>query len=409
MKNYADIYNSPNDSISLDQRFYLKEEVNRGVLAYPGDSDFFLHLPGGSITYEQPFESSPQRSGRHNNNIIKKKKSTAFSLSTYFNIDTLLGAAAVTEIDPALRVLWKSLMGVEDISGGSPVYTVGTPSITFSLYEVGDKWARQSPGCFVQGGNVQLVGDGEATVEWSGNGKTTFFTGLAKSTVSNDGGNTVTCEVGEGDRFRAGSAVMLILSDGLTRSTDTPAGSPRNVVSITGDVVTVDGAPLADADGSLTPVYLVYYEPAMPTGIDDPQTGLQGSIVVAGLPSLCFRSLGINIQNNNEMKDYCYGTDALAGTLFIPGDRLTAEITLGMNLTADIVEFFNRVQDFEGQNITAILGAGASRYAQFEIPRAIFQVPGFSVPDTGSIPVEFSGVAYQTAFDAADELTVSYL
>ena len=63
-KNYASIFNSANDAISLEQRLYLKEEVSRGVFETPLGTDHFLTLPGGAINYEQPFESSPQRSGR---------------------------------------------------------------------------------------------------------------------------------------------------------------------------------------------------------------------------------------------------------------------------------------------------------------------------------------------------------
>ena len=45
MKNYAEIYNSGNDSISLEQRFYAKLETTRGVLEAPLGTDFFFHLP----------------------------------------------------------------------------------------------------------------------------------------------------------------------------------------------------------------------------------------------------------------------------------------------------------------------------------------------------------------------------
>jgi hypothetical protein len=44
-----------------------------------------------------------------------------------------------------------------------------------------------------------------------------------------------------------------------------------------------------------------------------------------------------------------------------------------------------------------------------EVPKAIFPVPEIPVPDTGTIPVTFTGNAYQTTLDAADEVTVSFL
>jgi len=82
---------------------------------------------------------------------------------------------------------------------------------------------------------------------------------------------------------------------------------------------------------------------------------------------------------------------------------------LNMNLNHDVVEFFNRRVDFETENITAILGDAATRHWQGLIPKAYFSVPAFTVPDTGSIPVEFTGTAYQTVLDAADEFEASYL
>ena len=64
---------------------------------------------------------------------------------------------------------------------------------------------------------------------------------------------------------------------------------------------------------------------------------------------------------------------------------------------------------FDGQDITAIVGDATTRHAQFEIPRSILRYPGFTLPDTGSIPVSFTGTAFETDFAEADELTVSFI
>ena len=409
-KDYASIYNSANDSISLEQRFYLKEESTRGVMVFPAGTDHFLALPGGSIDFSQDFESSPQRSGRHHNNIIKKKKSTAWNFSSYFNIDTTLGAAGVAEIDPAMRVLWKYLLGREQTPGGLVYDAATAPSTTFTLIEISDKWSRQSPGAFVQGGNIQLPGDGESTTEWSGMAKNAFFIGMGKTTVLN-AANEITLQVGEAERFVVGGIIMLVEADGVTRSADTPDGSPRTITDVnTGtDVITVDGAVLADADGSAGDIYVVYYEPETPAAIDDPVTGLIGSVSIVGLASQCIRTLGINIQNGHEPVDYCYGADGLAGSIFVPGDRMTAEISISMNMNHEVAGFFNRRVNFDAEDITAVLGEAAGRRFEALLPRVIMSVPSFSVPDTGSIPVEFSGTAFQTGLDLADELTASFL
>ena len=408
-KNYANIYASANDSISLEQRFYLKEEVARGTMVYPGNTDFFFHLPGGQIAFEQPFEPSPQRSGRHMSNIIKKKKQSNFSFSTYFNLDT----AAIdgkSSIDDPVKVLWKSLLGTEDVSGADAIYDASdAPNTTFTLMEVGDKWARTAPGSFISGGNLQLPGDGEATVEWTGNGKNTYLAGIGLSTVDNNTGSTVTLQAGEGSGFTPNAPVMLIKADGLTRSTDTAVGSPLEVLSVVGDVITFKGAPiLADADGGAANVYLCYYEPDAPAAEDNPVTGLTGSVAIVGLAAQCVRSMGLNIQNNHEIVDYCFGEEGLAGTLFVPGDRLNVEVTMSLNMNHEVLGFFNNLLNFPTENITSILGDATGRHVEFLTPSARFSVPGFSVPDTGSIPVEFTGAAYETGLGNADEIQVSF-
>jgi hypothetical protein len=409
-KNYASLHASSNDSIALEQRFYVKEETTRGELKAPTGADFLYTLAGGSIEYMQAIESSPHRSGRHHNNVIKKKKEGNFSFSTFFNINTTLGAPGVAEIDPACRVLWKSLLGAEDVTSGLE-YTAAIPNLTFSIFEVADKWARQMRGAFIQSGNMTFPGDGEAKVDWAGNGKDALYIGLGKSTAVN-AANTVTLEVGEGKLFEnaVGGLVMIIHADGTTRSTDTPDGTPRTIVSVVGDVVTLSGAVLTDADGSALndEVYLCYYEPATPVGIDNPVTGLVGSFAVTGFSAICARTISVNVKNDHELVNNCYGKDSLSGSFYVPGSRLTAEVSFESNMNENLLKLFKSVEQFTGQDLTIVLGAPAGRRLEIGLPKVLFSIPSYAIPDTGAVPVTFSGTAYQTAFDAADEISVHF-
>lgn len=406
-KDYSAIYQSANDASAVEQRFYVKEEASRGQLIGPTDTDFFYTLGGGSISYAQPFESSPHRSGRHHTNIIKKKKTLSWSFSTYFNIDEALGAASTAEIDPAVRLLFTSLFGKEDVTGGSPVYTSATaPDKTFSIFETGDKWARQARGCFVQGGNMQFPGNGEATIAWSGAGAEAYLVGIGELSAPSTT-NTVSLAAGEGKRFPVGSLVMIIEADGTTRSDDTLAGTYRVVTGVAGDDVTLSGAALTDAAAGM---YLVYAEPESPAAIDNPVTGLVGSMAITGHSELsCARNFGINVANNHELVDYCYGSDALDGSYFLAGDRVTMEVSVELNMNDNLLEFFNGIQEFESKDIDLVLGDAAGRHFKLDVPKARFPVPEWAVPDAGSIPVTFTGNAYQTALDAADEATASFL
>jgi hypothetical protein len=412
-KNYADLYNYSGDSIALEQRFYIKEETTRGTLIAPTDADFFFTMQGGSVEFTQPFEPSPHRSGRGFVGTIKGKKECSWTLPTLFNIDTTLGSGGAAEIDPALRVLWKSLMGKEVVSSGL-IYTRDTPDITFSLFETGDRWARQVRGSFVQSGNFQFPGDGDSMAEWSGNGKDALYVGIGKS-VTNNTANTVTLVSGDGKLFEnaIGAMVMIIEADGTTRSADTPNGSPRTITAVAGDVVTLSGAVLADADGSglNAPIYLSYYEPSTPVAINNPITGLEGSVTVAGMSiQQCVRSFNLTINNNHELRNDCYGEDSLDGFLFVPGARMEARVSMQMNLNKQTLKLFKDLQVFTTQDITLVLGSATGRRLELELPKVEFPLPTVTVPEEGSIPVDFNdGLCLQTSDGAKDEVTASYL
>ena len=338
---------------------------------------------------------------------IKKKKETSWSFSTFFNIDETLGAAATSEIDQPLRTLFESAFGKEETSPHLKYTTAKNPDLCFSLDEVGDKWARISRGAFVDGVTLSFPGDGEAQAEWSGSARDAFFVGIGKSTTANTT-NTVTLQTGEGQSFRVGAPVMLVKADGVTRSGDTPAGSARLVTAIAGDVVTLSGAPLTDADGSSDPVYLSYYEPAAPTAINNPVTGLVGSMSIAGLNLSAFRGATVTVANNHEKYNYYFGTDGLDGNIFAPAGKVANTVKIDMNVNAEVIRMFNRIQDFQAQNVTIVLGSASGRRLEINCPKVAFATPEIPVPETGSVMVSFEGPAQAASADAADEIAVEF-
>ena len=260
---------------------------------------------------------------------------------------------------------------------------------------------------------MNFPGDGEAMLEWSGNAKEAFLVGVGKSIVTNATNTVTVSSTLEATRFPVGSQVMIIKSDGVTRSTDTPDGAARTVTAVAGAVVTLSGAALTDAVGTGgAPIYLAYYQPVAKTAINNPVTGLVGAITIAGLTNPCFRTATVAITNDHELVDYCFGSDSLDAPFFVPASRLNVECTLEMNMNQRILQFYNGVQAFTAQDILIVLGGGVSgtgRRLEVALPKVRFPVPSFSVPDTGSVPVSFSGMAYQTAIDAADEITASFI
>ena len=408
-KNYSAIYNSGNDSIALEQKFFIVEEAVRGVLQTPSVSDFLYTLGGGSTNFSQPFESSPHRSGRSHNNIIKQKKITEWSLPSYFNIGQA-GPIASSVDDPVL-LLWEALLGTKNVGVSEITFEpTTTPSKTFSIFEVGDFWAKQSPGGFVNTCEATFDGAGQAQMTWGGNAKTSYLVGMGKCT-SATGGNTITLQSQEGLSFPVGALVMLVdATDGVTRLEGTSA-APRTVTSVTGDVITVSGAALT-TDGSVSPFLVVYFEPeGAITAIDNPLTGLVGSITAVN-PSAslngCVRTMTVSFNNNFELVDYCFGTDGLAGPLFVAGGRLDINVSMELNLNKGMVNAYNEVLSGDSFAAYIELGNNAENHFYMDIPRVIFSAPNISVPETGSIPVTFEGLAYQTALDANDPILVGY-
>lgn len=408
-KNFAAIYGSGNPSSALNQSFFLKEESVKGTASIPTGTDFLYTLSGGSINFTQPKESSPHRSGRHNNNIIKQKTSTEWSLSTYFNID--VDAAHGSQVDQAVRTLLKNTLGQETDTGTQYDYDAKVdPSKTFTLFENLDHMAKQAVGCVVESAELQFPGDGQAQTNYSGFGKFVYHAGIAKLTADANAGNDVTVAAAESYRFDVGSYVMLVEADGITRSADTPDGTPRRITAVntTTGVITLDGAVLADADGSAADVYLCYYEPETPAGIDEPQTGLQGSLTIDTLAGLdCMRSATISLTNNHELINYCFGKEGLGDKVFVAGGRLDVSVSIELNLDADLAGWMQRLREFEAHAITLILGDSTARHLNVTMPRVIFDVPSITVPETGSVPVSFEGMALQSTLDAGDEVTVS--
>lgn len=405
-KNYASIYSAGNDSSALNDRIYIKKETVKGTLVAPTDTDHMLHT-SASIEVTQPTEFSPHKSDRHHNEIITQKKEGSFTIGALFNIDTA-EAQGVTEIDQAVRTLWENALGKEATLTGLKYTAEVDPSSTFSIFQCGDNWALQAMGCFVDSGTINLLGDGNANYELSGMLFDAYLVGIGKSVIDNNGGLTVTLQTGEGKLFPVGSLVMLVKADGTTKSADT--ATARKVVSVTGDVVTLDGANLADADGSGVgvPIYLTYWEPASPVAISDIQSGLQGSINTTTLGTFsCMRNITISFANNHELKNYCYGKDK--ATDYLPASKLEVTASIELNLSKTAAKFYNTQKEFVGENIVATLGDITTRYLQVTLPRVVFDVPSIVVPESGSIAITFEGKALESAKGLADEISVEFL
>lgn len=408
-KNFAAIYNGDNPSSALNQSFFVKEEVVKGVGIVPAAIDFLYTVSGGTVTFTQPKESSAHRSKRHNRNFIVQKTATEWSMPMYFNIDE--DAIHTAQVDPAVRCLMRNMLGRETNSGTSYDFDAVTdPSKTMTIFANLDVTAEQVVGAVVESAELTFPGDGQAQATMNGFAKFVYHAGISKSVTAN-AANIVTVAAGEAYRFEVGAYVMIVEADGVTRSADTPTGSARRITAVdtVANTVTLDGAVLADADGTTDPVYLCYYEPVAPTGIDNPITGLVGSIAIDSMPDIsCMRSMTVSITNNHEQINYCFGKAGLGDKVFVAGGRLDVTVSLELNLDADLAGWMQRLREFEAHDISLVLGNSSKRHLNILLPKVIFDVPSISVPESGAVPVTFEGLALESDEEAGDEITISY-
>ena len=55
-----------------------------------------------------------------------------------------------------------------------------------------------------------------------------------------------------------------------------------------------------------------------------------------------------------------------------------------------------------------ILGDSAGRHMETTIPKWVPNIPAIAVPESGTIPVSFTGFCLESAAEAGDEITVEF-
>lgn len=412
MKNFATLYNSQNLSSAIEQSIFVKTETQKALAIAPLGTDA-IEQTAANVAFAEPRDPSPHKSGRDHVSLIRRKNSTEISLTTAVNIDTSLGGPTSGQIDQAMRALLLNTLGFETETPNLRYNNSEAPDDSFTMLDNGDKQANQAIGAFIQTMTINIPGADIPTFEFTGMAKTAFNAGIGVSTSDNNGGNIISLDnINEACRFEVGALVMVIKADGLTRSDDTATGTFRRVVSSNeaNGQVELDGAVLADSDGSGGAIYLAYYEPEGVTKINDIQTDLTGDVVVGSLPAgNCVRSMSITLNNNHEVEDDCYGESGLTDALYAASDKFTVEVSIELNLNDDLVEFITKRKNFELENVVATIGSTTGRRMQITMARLQLNVPAVVRPETGRVPVTFEGIALASDSGAGDAIVIDYL
>jgi len=378
---------------------------NAGTEVVGTDDQDFLQYTTGGINFSQPVESNTHRSGRDHVGVIKQKKVVEMTIDTYLN----MSGSAGDSIDTALRVLLKSAHGKETVTPGLSIkYERGIPNFTFSIAKVGTIFGEYYDGCYVKDNNITAPGDAPVTMNFSGGGSDASIAGVgqvngavvASASVVLDGGNFPAIE-----RYTEGARVMAIAADG--RTIVAGADGTLSVVSATIGTDTLVLSTTIDVEDN---GFIVPWNPGavQKTGRDAIFTDLAGTFKMkASGTATCATNISIDFVNDHVDINNCFGLDANAG--FVPGSRMTATQTATFDLSNENMGDLVQARKFGGFVPELIIGEVATRHLKITSPKWITSVPPIDVPESGVVPVEFSGIFYQSTAGAQDSYVLEFL
>jgi hypothetical protein len=363
------------------------------------DTDFLLYTSGGP-TFSQPIESNAHRSGRFHTGIVKAKKVVEWNASTYVNMSGTAGDS----IDPAVRLLWKSLLGTEEVVASTAIrYRQGLPAFTFSLVRVSTIFAEYYTGCYVKDMTMTFPGDGPATCEWSGMGSTRKIAGIAKLSAGVTADDDLVLQAGETDRFDVGAPVMVVDADGRTIL----AGADGSLLI---DAISSGTALSLSANvTALINSYLVPWHPGavQQSGRDAIFTDLVGSFKLKSAgASICATNISLTFTNDHVDLSNCFGVDHNEG--FAAANRLTMTLAVTLDLSNENFAEVVQSQTFAGFDPEIILGSASGRNLKITAPKWIPAVPAIEVPENGITPITLEGQLYQSAPGAQDPVLVQF-
>lgn len=391
------------DGLTLNIAVVLKIGVaNLGVETVGTAGGNFLFMTKAGIKVSQPFEMSEHRTGRQASNIIKKKIVAEGDVEMYVNMDTLGGTP---DIDTPVEDLLENILGRKVSAGGIIRFDANDPPSSFlSVLQGNNTFGRAFTGGYAKSLKISLPGDGEAKMTLPlklRDGKYASISQLDGAIVASD---SVVTNANEANKFETGSRVMLVDVDGRT----VLYGADGSLT------FTRTGASTGTLSSSVSMDDDTYMIPWLPhqfdqNGIDNPVTGLSGSVSLDGGSTTIeeIRSVEISFDPKVEDQDNYYGADGNRGR--VVGGR--AEITLDIDIMLSVsqAQHITEAKRFVAKDVLVTLGDSTGRHVRFVFPNVQFQVPDVEIPDEGSVPLKLSGKCLQSYVGALDAFAIEYV
>lgn len=385
----------------------IADDLNLGLAnggtetAGTDDADFFLYTTG-SPTFEQPIESNQHRSGRFHTGIVRKKKVATFDLSTYVN----MSGSAGDSIDNAVQLIIENCLGTKTVNAGVSIdFDQGLPNFYMSMVRVSTIFGEYYTGAYTREMELDFPGAAAATVKYTGKQSDCAIAGIGKTSSAVVASVTIPLEDGETERYTVGGRVMGVSTDGRTILYGVDGSIKVDAYDDTANTLTLNTA-VSQPDDS----YVVPWDPGAvgQTARDAIYTDLLGYAKLnAGASAVDLTSFKLSIKNDDTDLDNRFGADANKGR--ISGNRLTAEMSMGFDLSNETLGSVIRTRNFAGFAPEIVLGSTTSgRYLKITAPKWIPAVPQIPVPENGPTPMTLVGTLYQSAPGTKDPFRLSY-
>jgi hypothetical protein len=293
---------------------------------------------------------------------ITRRKVGSWSLEAYMLPSGTAGTA------PDLGAVLEVAFGIAPtVVGGTSVTYNLTPNQnmgTFSAHQgfpiaSGQAYGKTARGCWAESLGISINGTDAPRITAEGGCADVAHSGFGTSSATSSG-TTITLQSGEGAYFQPGSFIIV------------QGGDIRSVVSIAGDVLTVNSATAVS-----TGHWVAAWQGVTPVTVGAPLGGITGGITIGG-DTVSAVSMDINLANNHKAID----DEALASTVedYIPGFRSVTG-TIAVRARGDYLKYMLRRQAFAPVAVNVTVGNVAGSRIKFnmaavEIEYGEDQVPG---------------------------------
>jgi hypothetical protein len=367
-------------------------------------SDLLL-MQKASFKFGQEIELSKHRTGRQGANIVKKKKTLEGDVELYCNF---LTSGGTPTIDDPVALLLEAAFGRKVQSSSEIKFDMGQPSAVYmSALQCNNVFNKKLNGVYSKNFTLSLPGDGEASMKFTVKGRDSKESSISQASAPGTASTSWIPQTGEAGNHEPECVVMMVSDDGRTII----AGADGSLTVTAYDKDTNTNT-LSSAQTWPDEAFLVPWAPnvfACGGAIDNPVTGLEGSVSFDNGAELIeeIRSAEISVDPKVEDLDGYYGADGNRG--FVIGDRAEIMVKVEVNMSASQYKKVIQTKRFESFDMRLVLGSPTGRRLQIRCPKVIYKVAEVELPDSGTVPVTFEGMALQTTSCSLDAVTLSYL